>query len=469
MHLRRTKIVCTLGPAVDSVEGIRGLIEAGMDVARVNFSHGTHQQHERTIALIREAARLTGKRIVILQDLSGPKLRIGKFAAGKVLLQKGAPFVLTARPASGDEREVSLGCPEIIADLKPGDRLLLGDGEIELRVEQTSATEVQTEVVFGGELRSNKGLNAPGVRLGLAVPTPKDFDDLRFGLAQGVEWVAQSFVRSAAELRALRAFLNERNADVSVIAKIEKREALDDLEQIVAEADGVMVARGDLGLELPLPELPAAQKKIIQAAGAAGKPEITATQMLESMIENPRPTRAEVTDVANAVYDGTDALMLSGETAVGRHPFEATRMLGDIAVGAEQTVDYSRTQRRYDHAESGERSDAVAQAACCLAASLGAKLILCCTRSGLTARLIAKYRPQAVIAVASPNERALNKAALLWGAYPLLVPETDKTEQIVRQAQAEVVRMGLAVPGTPIIIVTGEPGAGVNAIKTTVL
>jgi len=368
----------------------------------------------------------------------------------------------------GDPRCVSINCPELVEACKPGDRILLADGELELKVIATTEEDINCEVVVGGVLSSNKGISAPGVSFKSSVPTEKDIADLEFGLGQGVDWVAQSFVRRADELRRLRSIISQHGSDVPIIAKLEKREALDDLDNIIDEADGIMIARGDLGLEIGLQEVPFAQKEIIARATAAGKPEITATQMLESMISNPRPTRAEVSDVANAVYEGTDAVMLSGETAVGRYPVEAVRIMAGVAAAAESRIDYVRQFKSAPIRRTDTVQDAIAHAACQTALEIGASVIICCTRSGQTAGLVAKYRPHATIAVVSPYEQTLLRTTLLWGTYPIKIELAENTDEMIANAKTAVANSGLGAPGDKVVIVAGvpidEPGT-TNMIK----
>jgi pyruvate kinase len=472
MKNRRTKIVCTIGPASDSPETLKALTEAGMNVARLNFSHGSHEHHATVIAHLRSVSKQLGVRIPILQDLSGPKMRIGKLAKNRIELAPGSKFVLTSRNVIGDQSKVSINYPELVEALKPGDRILLADGELELSVISTTETEINCEVVAGGELRSNQGVNAPGVSFKKPVPTQKDIQDLLFGIEQGVDWVAQSFVRSADEIRSLRSIIKQNGSDVPIIVKLEKREALYDLDRILEEVDGVMIARGDLGLELPIQEVPLVQKEIIKRANHAGKPVITATQMLESMMLNPRPTRAEVADIANAIFDGTDAVMLSGETAAGKYPVRAAKTMADVAIAAEKKIDYIKQFRGRCITPGDDVEDAIACAACHTALGIGAGVIICCTRSGQTARLMAKYRPDATIAVTSPYEKTLQKTMLLWGTYPVKVEEAENTDKMIAEAKKAVLRSGLASSGDKVVIVAGIP-IGVpgttNMIKADVL
>ena len=472
MEQKRTKIICTIGPASNSVEVIQALMESGMDIARVNFSHGSHQDHAETIDRLRTASRTLGTSLSILQDLSGPKMRIGKFSTSSIHLRANAKFTLTAQQTFGDENGVSINCPELIQDLNAGDSILLADGELELRVISTTGTDVTCEVVVGGELQSNKGISVPGVLLSQSIPTPKDITDLHFGLQHGVDWVAQSFVRTADELRRLRSLIQENGADVPIIAKIEKREALDDLDQIIAEADGIMVARGDLGLEIPLQDVPLVQKEIIQKANLAGKPVVTATQMLESMIHNPRPTRAEATDITNAIFDGTDAIMLSGETAIGKYPIAAACTMADVAIATEEKIDFVERFKRQPIECGGEIPDAIAHAACHTALEVDAEVVICCTRSGQTAQLVAKHRPHALNAVVSANEDTLRRTMLFWGTYPVRIQLAQNTDQLIAMAKEAVLKSGIAQPGDRAVIVAGIPTdvpMPTNMIKVDIL
>jgi pyruvate kinase len=472
MKNRRTKIVCTIGPSSSSPETLKALIQAGMNIARLNFSHGSHEEHAKVISHLKTVSRELETRVPILQDLSGPKMRIGKFTREKVELLPHSEFDLTSRDVIGDEKSVSVNTPELIESLKSGDRILLADGELELEVITVTKTTAKCEVVVGGELTSNQGINAPGISLKKPVPTDKDIEDLIFGIKQGVDWVAQSFVRGADDLKALRSIIKQNGADIPIIAKLEKREALDDLDRIIQEADGVMIARGDMGLEMPIQEVPLIQKEIIKKANRAGKPVITATQMLESMIWNPRPTRAEVADIANAVFDGTDALMLSGETAVGKYPVQAARMMAEVALATEDKIDYIELFKRRPVRLRDDVHEAMAHAACQTALEIGANVIICCTRSGQTARLVSKFRPHANIAVASPYENVLQQSVLLWGTYPIKIELAEDTDEMIDQAKKATLESGLASTGDRVVVVAGIPFniPGItNIIKADVL
>ncbi len=463
---RRTKIVCTLGPASDSEERIEALIRAGMNVARINFSHGTQEEHASAIQRVRSVAARLGLPIAILQDLQGPKIRTGPLTGGHpVTLQPGQELRITTRPIAGNAREVSTTYADLPRDVKPGDRILLSDGAIELRVLSATPDEVTTRVVNGGTLGEHQGINLPGVAVSAPALTAKDRDDLAFGVAHGVDYVALSFVRSADDVVQAQQLIRElmRSSPdtlpdatpIPVIAKLEKPEAIEHLEEILRVANGVMVARGDLGVELPLEQVPLIQKRVIARANALGLVVITATQMLESMIEHPRPTRAEVSDVANAILDGTDAVMLSGETAVGKYPVEAVRVMGQIALATEQACSPAPGRE----AERDTLPAAVASAARTLAEQAHARLIVVFTRSGLSARLISKERPSVPIVALTPHEEVYERLSLWWGVTPQLVQMRGDTEALIAATDARLLREGVVAPGDWIVIMGGMPAA----------
>ncbi len=457
--MRRTKIVCTLGPASRSPEVIRGLIMAGMNVARLNFSHGTHEEHAATIALVRRLAwECDDSPVAILQDLCGPKIRTGPLASGKqrIDLHPGATFTLTTEPCDGTEERVSVSYEGLAREVKNGDRLLLSDGDIELEVvEPPSATEVKTRVVNGGALTGRKGVNAPTATLSIAALTEKDKVDLRFGVEHGVDFVALSFVRRAADVDEARALAR----GTPIVAKIEKHEAIEAIDAIVDRADGVMVARGDLGVELPLERVPLAQKLIIRKANLAGKPVITATQMLRSMVENPRPTRAEASDVANAIFDGTDAVMLSEETAAGIYPVRAAATLARIAEAAEGPELYAQMRAR-DLGAARTVADVVSRSAVEIAEALDARAIVCPTLSGTTARLVSRYRPRQPIVAFSPSDGSVRRLSLSWGVVPRHGAKHDDAERLIHTLERDLVRLKLCKPGDRAVMIAGLP-AGV--------
>jgi pyruvate kinase len=467
----RTKIVCTIGPASRSPEALLRLAEAGMDVARLNFSHGSHAEHAAVISAVRAIAAKVARPIAVLQDLAGIKIRIGEIAAGTVRLEPGAAFTLTNRPVPGDAREVSLGYPELPRSVRPGDALLLADGDVELRVETATDTDIGCRVVAGGPLSSHKGIHLPDRSLAAPGLTAKDRDDLAFGIAQGVDYVALSYVRSAADIGEARRFLEERRAAIPLIAKIEKREALASIDEILAAADGLMVARGDLGVETPLEHVPLLQKMLIDQANRAGKPVITATQMLLSMVESPRPTRAEVGDVANAILDGTDAIMLSEETASGRYPAEAVATMRRIAEDTETAFPFEAWMRRFEDRSLQTLPEAVAGAACELAEHIGAAVIVAWTESGTTARLVAKHRPRRPVLALSTRPEAARRLALVWGVMPLIVEAQPDTDAMLEGAPRLAAARGLLSPGQKAVITAGIPmgvAGSTNLIKAAV-
>jgi pyruvate kinase len=467
----RTKIVCTIGPSSASPDALERLVDAGMDVARLNFSHGTHAEHAAVVASLRRLAGRKGRPIAVLQDLAGLKIRIGDFASGPVRLAKGAPFTLTTRSVPGDAREVSVSWPDLPRSVRPGDRVLLADGEVELEAEDVGATDIRCRVVAGAALSSHKGISLPTATITAAGLTPKDREDLAFGIAQGVDYVALSFVRSAEDVREARAFLAGRGADTPIVAKIEKHEALAAIDAILAEADGIMVARGDLGVETPLEHVPLLQKMLIEKANRAGKPVITATQMLLSMVENPRPTRAEVGDVANAILDGTDAVMLSEETASGRYPAEAAATMRRIAEDTEAAFPFEQWMRRFEDRSLQGLPEAVAGAACELAEHIGARVIVAWTEFGATARLVAKHRPRSPILALSTVPATARRLALVWGVIPVLTEAAESADAMLAAAPAHAVAAGLLRPGEKAVITAGIPmgvAGSTNLIKAAV-
>jgi pyruvate kinase len=467
----RTKIVCTIGPASRSEDALTRLVQAGMDVARLNFSHGTHAEHAEVLDVLRRVTAAAGRPIAILQDLAGIKLRIGEIAAGRVRLEAGSRFTLTNRPVPGDSSEVSVSFPDLPRSVEPGDLLLLADGEIQLRVEDAGATDIRCRVISGGWLSSHKGISLPTRSLLAPGLTAKDREDLLFGVAHGVDYVALSFVRTAGDLREARGALAEQGAAIPLIAKIEKHEALRHIDEILAEADGIMVARGDLGVETPLEHVPLLQKMLIEKANRAGKPVITATQMLLSMVENPRPTRAEVGDVANAILDGTDAVMLSEETAAGRYPAEAVATMKRIAEDTESAFPFEQWMRRFEDRSLQTLPEAVAGAACELAEHIGAAVIVAWTESGATARLVAKHRPRRPILALSTAASTARRLALVWGVIPLVADEGRDTDAMMEKAPALAVAQGLIRPGENVVITAGVPrgvSGSTNLIKAAV-
>jgi pyruvate kinase len=452
--MRRTKIVCTIGPASSSPEVLRQLIRAGMNVARLNFSHGTHEEHARVIVQIREIAAELGAPVAIMQDLQGPKIRLGKFRGGHAQLLQGAEFALTTRPVEGTAEIASTTYDRLPQDVKPGDRILLVDGLIELTVLQVTGDTVRCRVVSGGDIGDHRGINLPGVAVSASSITDKDRDDLRFGISQGVDAVAVSFIRGPEDVLDVKELINEvGGGDVPVVAKLEKPEAVERLDAILDVADGVMVARGDLGVELPLEEVPLVQKAIIRKARKRALPVITATQMLESMVGSPRPTRAEASDVANAILDGTDAVMLSAETAVGKYPVETVQVMARIAVQAETAMpDLAATSER-----ASTFPEVISEAACRAAGELKARAIVAFTQSGSTARLLSKYRPAAPVFAFSPSEVVRRRLNLHWGVMPKTIRAVQNTDELVGEIELLLLRDGTVHVGDALVIVAGAP------------
>ncbi|HOV78962.1 MAG TPA: pyruvate kinase [Bacillota bacterium] len=456
--MRRTKIVCTIGPASDDVEIIKRLIEAGMNVARLNFSHGTREEHGLRIASIRRAARETGKNVAVLLDTKGPEIRLGYFKEEPVHLNEGDLVTLTTEKIRGDRKRIPVSYPGLPQDVHKGDTILIADGLIKLEVLAAAGTEISCRVVNSGELTSQKGVNVPGAAVKLPSITEKDIGDIRFGIEKEVDFIAVSFVRKPADVLAVRRIVEEAGADIDIIAKIESREAVQNLDDIIKVSDGVMVARGDLGVEIPVEEVPLVQKEIIGKCNRAGKPVVTATQMLESMIHNPRPTRAEASDVANAIFDGTDAVMLSGETAAGRYPVEAVETMARIAERAEAALPYENmlVEKRAVLTQINV-TDAISYATCATAQGLGAAAVITSTESGHTAKMVSKYRPKAVIVAVTPHRKVLQKLALVWGVQPLLVGVRNNTDEMMSSAVEASLDAGIVKGGDLVVITAGVP------------
>jgi pyruvate kinase len=459
---RHTKIVATIGPATSSDERIEGLLRAGVDVVRLNFSHGTPAQHAENIGRVRAAALDLGRTVAFLQDLQGPKIRTGALEGGRpVLLSSGSEVLISTRETVGNASLISTTYEALPSDVKPGDRVLLDDGRLRLRVLSTAQEAVRARVEHGGPLGEHKGINLPGVAVSAPALTTKDKTDIEFGLAQGVDYVALSFVREAEEIRAARRFLRSLGARLPLIAKLEKPQAIQKLDSILAASDGVMVARGDLGVELPPEQVPMIQKTVIRTANRLGKPVITATQMLESMVTQPAPTRAEATDVANAVWDGTDAVMLSAETAIGEHPIEAIQVMGRIVAEAEkQPPRVERYAGRITHAH------AISYAARSLADDLDVQAIACFTRTGRTAQLLAQNRPRVPVFAFALDAAVQRRLALWWGVRPLLCPPAENTDALIAYMQRALLERGLVKTDGNLVIVGAIPvGSPTNFLK----
>lgn len=464
--MRRTKVVCTIGPA-SSAEGIVRSLVPLVDVFRLNFSHGDRASHLNYFSTIRREARSARKTIAILQDLPGPKIRVGKVANGAVDIMRGSQLLLTASEVLGDSRRVSINYPDLLDAVEKGNLLHLADGLIRLRVERTGKDGVLCTVLAGGTLSSGKGVNAPGVRMRVEYPTPADAIHLKFGLGHDVDFVAASFVRTSADLRALRRLLPHDGP--TLVAKIEKREAVQNFDEILAEADGIMVARGDLGIEIPIQTVPAIQKEIIKKCNQAGKPVIVATQMLVSMVNFPVPTRAEVTDVFTAILDGTDAVMLSDETTVGKYPVESVRMLDRIARATERSPD--ALARPGAESETRDTGEAIGRAACRLADYIGAKAIVAPTQTGSTARRVAMCRPVQPIVAMCTDPRIARRMKLFRGVIPVVSRKAKTVDWLFARAGLVVERLGLAKKGDRIVVTSGTPGVKgtTNLIRVSVV
>jgi pyruvate kinase len=458
---RRTKIVCTLGPASSDETTIRRLIAAGMDVARMNFSHGSHEDHADRVQTVREAAKAEGRMVTILQDLQGPKIRVGEVRGDCVMLEKGDEVTVTTDSAEESTADhIFIDYDSLSRDARQGERILIDDGLLELKVTDTGDSALTTTVVEGGPLRSRKGVNLPDIQTSTPPMTEKDLKDLEVGLKLDVDVVALSFVQERSDVEALVHRIDQAGKETSVIAKIEKPQAVRNIDDILEVVDGIMVARGDLGIEMPMEEVPGTQKRLTRSSMAAAEPVITATQMLESMVENPRPTRAEASDVANAVLDGSDAVMLSAETAVGDNPVRVVEAMDQIIRQAE---DYWYEQRRSltmapDHLEQGASvTDSVSFTACRLAEQVGAKAVCCLTNSGATARAIARHRPSMPIYAFTDNQRVVAELGGLWGTQAFYIPFQQDTDQGISRVHSVVHEHDLVESGEQIVITVGMP------------
>ncbi len=462
--MKKTKIICTMGPNTNERAFIKKLVESGMDIARFNFSHGTHEEHKERMELLTSVRDELNLPIAMLLDTKGPEIRTGLLNEGKnIHLQTGQTFALTTEDMVGDVSKVSISYKGLTDDVNVGTRILIDDGLIELEVKSVTKSEVICRVINGGELGERKGVNVPGVSVRLPSITEKDREDILFGIEQGVDFIAASFVRNADAIREIKKMIKEKNAPyIPIIAKIENEEGIQHIDEILEVADGVMVARGDLGVEIPVQEIPHLQKWLIQKCNDCDKPVITATQMLDSMIRNPRPTRAEVTDVANAVYDGTDAVMLSGETAQGKYPIESLRMMVEIIKQTEEHLDEEKSLYEARKKQRKGISNAIGYAAVMTANSLQAKCIITPTASGATARVVSKFRPKATIAAVSPNENTLRRMQILRGVYPIKSVPASTTEEICAEAIGLTKEKRLVSSGDTVVVIAGIPSPNVE-------
>ncbi|MFT9486378.1 MAG: pyruvate kinase [Tepidibacillus sp.] len=455
--MRKTKIVCTIGPASEKVEVLKKLIHEGMNVARLNFSHGDHQEHLARIHNIRQAAKETGKTVAILLDTKGPEIRTGVIGAPEVELKQDGTIILTTDEIIGDENKISITYAGLPNDVQPGSKILIDDGLIGLEVIKIEGNEIHCRILNGGILKSKKGVNVPGVKINLPGITEKDAKDILFGIENDLDFIAASFVRKASDVLEIRKILEEHNADILIISKIENHEGVENIDEILQVSDGIMVARGDLGVEIPAEEVPLVQKMIIEKCNKAGKPVITATQMLDSMQRNPRPTRAEASDVANAIFDGTDAIMLSGETAAGKYPVESVATMARIAVRTEEALNYKEIYNKRSSLQQTTVTDAISQAVANTAIDLEVNAILTPTESGQTARLVSKYRPKAPIIAITPNPKVMKKLSVSWGVYPILGQQIRTTDEMITHAVDEALNAGAINQGDLVIITAGVP------------
>ena len=455
--LQKTKLVCTIGPASSPSWIIEKMIQAGMNVARLNFSHGTREEHAEVIRTIRDFSAALDIPVAILIDLPGPKPRTGRLKEKRVYIKEGDNFSLTSERVPGDERRISVDFPAFFNDIRAGDFIFLNDGAIQLKVICPTNSEVKCRVVVGGLLSNNKGINVPGVRLNVPSITSEDLKHLAFAVEQGVDFVAISFVHSVADVLEIKKILQKKRANIPIIAKIEKREGVNDIDRIITEVDGIMIARGDLGIEIPLKRVPIVQKEIIRKCNQAGKPVIVATQMLESMVGATRPTRAEVSDVANAIFDRTDAVMLSGETAVGKYPVRAVKMMASIISETEKVLPYERILREKSEQVTAQTDDAISYAACHMSQQLGAACIVAYTSSGSTALRVSKYRPEVPILAITPNASIVRRLALSWGIEPHLATEPSNVDIMFQEAAQLALQNGIAKRGELVIITAGIP------------
>ena len=465
--MRKTKIVCTIGPASESIEKLVQLIEAGMNVARLNFSHGNHEEHAARIRNIREATEKTGKQVAILLDTKGPEIRTNNMENDSIELTAGNEVTISMEEVLGTPEKFSITYEGLLYDVQAGSRILLDDGLIGLEVLKIDETkkEIHTKILNSGTLKNKKGVNVPGVSVNLPGITEKDEKDILFGIEQGIDFVAASFVRRASDVLEVRELLQQNGADyIQIIPKIENQEGVDRLDEILEVADGLMVARGDLGVEIPAEEVPLVQKDMIKKCNNAGKPVITATQMLDSMQRNPRPTRAEASDVANAIFDGTDAIMLSGETAAGTYPVEAVQTMHNIASRAETALNYRDILTRNSKVDRHNVTDAIGESVAHTALNLNAGAIITPTESGHTARMISKYRPKAPIIAVTSKEDVSRRLALVWGVYPQMGPKAETTDDMLQTAIDQSLESGIVSHGDLVVITAGVP---VGEIGTT--
>ncbi|MDO7906115.1 pyruvate kinase [Paenibacillus sp. JX-17] len=471
--MRKTKIVCTIGPSSESLDNTKKLILAGMNVARLNFSHGDFEEHGGRIINIRKASEELGKTVAILLDTKGPEIRTGKLEVEPIELVQDEYITLTTEEILGNKDRLSITYADLPRDVEPGSTILIDDGLIGLTVVAVEGTEIKCRIVNGGTIKSKKGVNVPGVRISLPGITEKDANDIIFGIEQGIDFIAASFVRKASDVLEIRELLEKHNAShIQIISKIENQEGVDNLDEILEVSDGLMVARGDLGVEIPAEEVPLVQKRMIEKCNVAGKPVITATQMLDSMQRNPRPTRAEASDVANAIFDGTDAIMLSGETAAGKYPVESVLTMSRIAEKAESALHYRELFLKQRIAQETTVTEAISQSVAISALDLNAKAIITSTESGTTARMISKYRPQAPIIAVTTQDRTKRRLALTWGVTPVSGRSVQTTDELFDNAIEGGQKSGLVKEGDLVVITAGVPlgrSGSTNLVKVSTI
>lgn len=471
--MRKTKIICTMGPSTDDIEVLRQMAQAGMNVARFNFSHGSHEEHKQRMDCLKKVREEAGLPIAILLDTKGPEIRTGDMKDGKIFLKKGEVLRLTPRACLGTPEKIQITYPDLYKDVQAGTSILIDDGLIELRVEQTQEQDILCRVLNDGAVSNHKGINVPDVHLSIPYLSDKDKEDIKFGIEQGVDFIAASFVRTPDDVQQLRMLLDENGGEnINIIAKIENQQGVENIDGIVALADGVMIARGDMGVEIPAEDVPSIQKLLIKKVTLAGKQVITATQMLDSMMKNPRPTRAEVTDVANAIYDGTGAIMLSGETAAGLYPVEALTMMARIAERTEEDIDYRKRFFVRDRKANPDITDAICHATCTTAHDLNARAIVTVTKSGRSARMVARYRPDCDIIGCTPSETVAHQLNLVWGVSPVLVEEKNNVFDLFDYALDTTRDQGLMKEGDIAVITSGVPigvSGTTNMIKVQVV
>lgn len=456
--MRKTKIICTIGPTSENEEILNKLIASGMNAARLNFSHGTYEEHGKRIELVKRLRKNINKPIGIILDTKGPEIRTGNFKNNSIELKEGQKFTLTTRQLEGDESVCSVSYEELNEDLKPGNRILISDGLIELIVDSIEGQDIYCTVVNGGPIGNHKNINVPNVSINLPAVTEKDINDIRFGIENGIDIIAASFVRKASDVLAIRKVLEDNGGlGIQIVSKIENQEGVDNIDEIIRLSDGIMVARGDLGVQIPVEEVPIVQKMIIEKCNMAGKPVITATQMLDSMIRNPRPTRAEASDVANAILDGTDAIMLSGETANGKYPVETVSTMAKIALKAENSINFEAILKKKRKQHIPTVPDAISLATVSTAMQLKASAVITATQSGHTARIVSKYRPQCEIIAVTPFWHVARKLSIVWGVYPIIAEKMESADEVIEKSVTEATEHGYIKKGDLVVIAAGVP------------